>query len=207
MLILACGALAREIRHLVAHHSLEGVALECLPATLHNRPDRIPEAVRARLDRAAGRFDRILVGYGDCGTGGRLDALCDEYRGRPEFEGTTISRMPGAHCYQFFTGHDTFLAMHERDPAVFYLTDYLVTHFERVIMEGLGITAHPELRDLYFGNYTTMIHLAQTDDPLLEERARAAAHRLGLAFDRVPTGFGELESEVVRIAAPSGTRA
>ena len=196
VLILACGALAREIRDVSRLHQLHNVTLECLPASLHNRPERIGEAVRQRLNRCKGRYQRVLLGYADCGTKGELVDICDEYRE----SGTTIEMMPGAHCYQFFAGGERFARMHDDDPTAFYLTDYLVKHFERIIMGGLGIEAHPELRDMYFGNYTKLIYLAQTDDPVLDERALAAADRLGLAYERLSTGYGELESRIFDLA-------
>ncbi len=195
VLILACGALAREIRDIARLHELGNVTLECLPASLHMTPDRIPDAVRARLRRARGRYDRILVGYADCGTAGRLVDVCEEMSAD-----TPTEMMPGAHCYQFFAGAEAFTEMHDDDPTAFYLTDYLVTHFDRLVIGGLGIADHPELRAVYFANYTKIVHLAQTDDATLDRRARAAADRLGLDYVRRRTGYGELESEVVRVA-------
>lgn len=196
VLILACGALAREIRDIARLHELDNVTLECLPASLHMTPDLIAPAVRGRLRRHDGAFARVMLGYADCGTGGHLVDLCAEF----STDTTTVEMMPGAHCYQFYAGNQTFLDMHDDDPTVFYLTDYLVKHFERLIIGGLGIAEHPGLQDLYFGNYTTMTYLAQTDDPTLDEKARAAADRLGLAFRRVRTGYGELESEILEIS-------
>jgi len=191
VLILACGALAREIRDIARLHELDNVTLECLPASLHNRPANIPDAVRARLANAEGRYDRILLGYADCGTAGELAAICAD---------AGIKMLPGAHCYQFYAGQQEFLDMHDDDPTAFYLTDYLVKHFERIVMDGLGIDAHPELRDTYFGNYTKVIYLAQTDDASLDEQARAAAARLSLRYERVATTYGELEPALVQIS-------
>lgn len=196
VLILACGALAREIRDVSRFHRLDNVTLECLPASLHNRPENIGDAVRRRLDRSRGGYERVLLGYADCGTKGELVDICREYRE----SGTTVEMMPGAHCYQFFAGAQRFAAMHDDDPTAFYLTDYLVKHFERIIMVGLGIDARPELRDLYFGNYTKLVHLAQTDDVVLDEKALAAAGRLGLRYERLATGYGELESRITGLA-------
>ena len=193
VLILACGALATEIRDIARLHEFDNVTLECLPGILHNRPSEIPDAVRARLDRHRGHYDRILLGYADCGTAGELADIAAQ---------EDIEMLPGAHCYQVFAGHERFDAMHNDDPTAFYLTDYLVKHFDRIILDGLGIDAHPELRDLYFGNYTTMIHLAQTDDPELDARARACAERLGLAHQRIDTTYGDLEPAVVKITRP-----
>ena len=198
VLILACGALAREIRDIARLHHLDNVTLECLPAIPLNRPMEIPDLVRDRLARARGEFDRILLGYADCGTAGELHDIAAQ-------EGVEI--LPGAHCYQFFAGEHRFDQMHDDDPTAFYLTDYLVKHFDRLIMGNLGIDAHPELRDLYFGNYTKMIYLAQTDDPALDEQAQACADTLGLTFERIHTNYGDLEPAVVEIATKGAAHA
>ncbi|MEM9203400.1 MAG: DUF1638 domain-containing protein [Actinomycetota bacterium] len=196
VLILACGALATEIRDITRLNELENVTLECLPGILHNRPTDIPDAVRARLDRARGKYDRILLGYADCGTAGELHDIAAE-------EG--IEMLPGAHCYQFFAGQQVFDDLHNNDPTAFYLTDYLVKHFDRLIMDNLGITEHPQLRDMYFGNYTKMIYLAQTDSAALDAQAEACADKLGLAFERVQTTYGDLEPAVVHISTTKET--
>lgn len=205
VLVLSCGALAREIRDIARLHALDNVTLECLPASLHNTPAEIPGAVRARLERARDHYDHVLVGYADCGTAGELADLCGELTATAGDPGPTIEMLPGAHCYQFFAGGPEFTAMHDADPTAFYLTDYLVKHFERLIMGGLGIAAHPELRDMYFGNYTKVVYLAQTDDPVLDEKARTAARRLGLDFERLTTGYGELETGVLHIGRRPAT--
>jgi len=196
VLILACGALAREIRDISRIHELDNVTLECLPAILHNRPTDIPDAVRERLARAEGKYDQILLGYADCGTAGELADICAK---------AGIEMLPGDHCYQFFAGQQEFLDLHHNDPTAFYLTDYLVKHFDRIIMDGLGIQAHPELRDMYFGNYTKMIYLAQTTNPDLDARGQAAADKLGLKFERIATTYGDLEPAIVSIARRTPT--
>ena len=183
--MIACGALARELGEIARR--LDHVAVACLPARLHNRPEQIPEAVRGRIRaaRASGDFETILVGYMDCGTGGLLDRVCEQ-------EG--VERLPGPHCYQLYAGEDRFSAWQDAEPGTFYLTDYLVRHFDRIVMDGLGITAHPQLLEAYFGNYTRVIHLAQTEDSVLWDKAERAAARLGLRCERVHTGYGGLES-------------
>ena len=188
VLIIACGALAHELNEIMAINHLDDITVECLPAKLHNRPEQIPDAVRQRVRAAKGRFETILVGYMDCGTGGLLDRVCDE-------EG--VERLPGQHCYALFAGRESFEEMHEAELGTLYLTDYMVKHFDRLIMEGLGIADHPELLDMYFANYTRCLHLAQVDDPELDRRAQAAAQRLGLRHERVFTGYGELGSKIV----------
>ncbi|MCY3663862.1 MAG: DUF1638 domain-containing protein [bacterium] len=181
VLVIACGALARELAVITA--ALDGLDFECLPARLHNRPEQIPEAVRRRVRAARDSYDTILVGYMDCGTGGLLDRVCEE-------EG--VERLPGAHCYELYAGAERFSDLQEAEPGTFYLTDYLVRHFDRLILEGLGIADHPELRDVYFCNYTRVVHLAQEPDGRLEAEARSAAAALGLRYERIVTGYGGL---------------
>ncbi len=185
VLVIACGALARELGEITA--TVDGLDFECLPARLHNRPEQIPEAVRRRIRAARGMYDTIVVGYMDCGTGGLLDRVCAE-------EG--VERLPGAHCYELYAGSQVFADLHEAEPGTFYLTDYLVRHFDRLILQGLGIGEHPELLDVYFGNYTRVVHLAQEPDRDLEAGARRAAASLGLRYERIVTGYGGLASSV-----------
>ncbi len=168
------------------------VDLTCLPATLHNRPERIPEAVRARIRkaRAAGRT-QLFVAYADCGTGGLLDRVLEE-------EG--VARLEGAHCYEVYAGRAAFAALTEEALGTFYLTDFLARNFDRLVIRGLGLDTHPELLPLYFGNYTRLVYLAQTDDSELTARARRAARRLGLQFERRAVGYGELGPAMAAVA-------
>ena len=193
VLVLACGALSRELREIVTLNHLDHVDVQCLPARLHNTPVDIPAAVEARLADVAAGYRQVLVGYADCGTAGRLDEVCERH-------GAT--RLPGAHCYEFYAGSQRFAELSDDEPGSFYLTDYLVRFFDRIVIQGLGLDRHPELRDDYFGNYRRLVHLAQTDDPDLTERARAAAERLGLEYHHEPTTYGELGTSVVEIASP-----
>ncbi len=182
--VIACGALAREIVELIRVNAWRGMSVTCLPAIWHNTPAKIPEAVRAKIRAARSEgYDRIFVAYGDCGTGGLLDRVLEE-------EGVT--RIGGPHCYAFYGGVDDFAHRAEADPTCFFLTDYMARHFDRLIIQGLGIDRHPELLADYFGNYTKIVYLAQSEDAALTERARAAALRLGLKFERRFTGYGEL---------------
>ena len=190
-LVIACGALAREMLAVAEQQGLANLAVTCLPAIWHNRPEKIPEGVRGKIREAKGKYERIFVAYGDCGTGGELDRVLAE-------EG--VERIEGPHCYQFFAGTAAFEAMMEAEPGSFFLTDYLARHFERLMIEGLGLDKHPELRDDYFGNYRKLVYLAQTEDADLTQRAVAAAKRLGLAFERRSTGYGELEGFMRRAA-------
>ena len=183
VLIIACGALAREILALKNANNLDHVTLRCLPADLHNRPDRIAGAVGEAIAEARPEFDRIVVAYAECGTGGALDRLL-------EAEG--IERLDGPHCYAFYSGLKKFLAELESDIDSFYLTDFLVRHFDRLVYRALGRDRHPELRDQYFRHYSRLVYLVQSEDEQLMAKARDAAQRLQLKFEARQTGYGEL---------------
>lgn len=191
VLVIGCGALARELLDVVRMNQMHNVKVECLPAILHNRPEQIPDAVRSRIESANG-YDTVYVAYGDCGTGGRLDIVLDELG---------VERLPGAHCYQFFAGLTEFDEMQDQEIGTLYLTDYLARHFDRLIWKGLGLDRHPDLLTDYFGHYTRVLHLAQTADDQRESDARAAAARLGLRYERRLVGYGELEPALVRLSS------
>jgi len=195
VLIIACGALARELKAVIAANGWQHMQLRCLPADLHNRPERIPEAVRDKIRAGRARFGRILVAYADCGTGGLLDRVIEE-------EG--VERLPGAHCYEFYAGTPAFTALADAEPGSFYLTDFLVRHFERLVIRELGIERHPELAAQYFGNYRRLVYLAQSEDAQLHEQARQAADRLALEFHYQFTGYGDLQTAVVRFHRQQG---
>jgi hypothetical protein len=216
-LVIACGALARELLAIVRLNGLDDVTVECLPAALHNRPSEIPDAVRARIHRArtstpvvdprpstqadpvddpavlgkpAASYDTIFVAYADCGTGGLLQRVCAE-------EG--VEMLDGAHCYQFFATAPRFAEIQDAEIGSFYLTDFLVRHFDRMVWQGLGLDHHPELLPMYFGNYTRLVYLAQTDDPELLAAAEEAAERLGLSMLVERTDYGELQTAMVQL--------
>ena len=182
-LIIACGALAREIAALRRANQWTAVEVRCLPPELHNRPERIVPAVRKVIDTERSSYRNLFVAYADCGTGGMLDALLRE-------EG--IERLPGAHCYEFFASTNVFSALQDAEPGTFYLTDFLLRHFDRLVLEGLGIVAHPELAGEYFRNYRQLVYLAQAPSPGASDQARAIAERLGLEFQYRFTGYGDL---------------
>ena len=192
LLVIACGALAREIVALKRLNGWSALTVECLPPELHNRPEQIPAAVKAAIDAARDRYARIFVAHADCGTGGMLDVLLAA-------EG--VARLPGAHCYEFFAGSAVFSELAAAQPGTFYLTDFLVRHFERLVIEGLGLDRHPELRDEYFRNYQRLLYLAQSREPALSAAARAAAQRLGLDYEERYTGYGELASALGQAVA------
>jgi hypothetical protein len=194
LLIIACGALAHEITALIEVNRWQHVSIQCLPAELHNRPEEIPGAVKAKLNATGKQFDQVFIAYADCGTGGMLDKLL-------EAEG--IERLPGAHCYEFFAGTDRFAQLHEREPGTFYLTDFLARNFDRLVIQGLGLDRYPELQEQYFENYHRLVYLSQRDSADLLERARGAAAQLGLEFEHVTTGYGQLEESLIRVASPT----
>jgi Protein of unknown function (DUF1638) len=192
-LVIACGALAHEITALQRINQWSHLAVQCLPADWHNTPEKITPGVAARIAQArAAGFEHLFVAYADCGTGGQLDALLER-------EG--VERLPGAHCYGFFAGDRLFDELNEAALGSFYLTDFLLRHFDRLVIRGLGLDRHPELLPVYFGNYTHLVYLAQRESPDGRALGEAAARRLGLRFTYRLTGYGELETGLRRAAA------
>jgi hypothetical protein len=186
--LIACGALAREVLALVKKHNWPADVLG-VPTLLHNWPDQIPPAVLRRIREARRRYERVIVVYGDCGTSGRLDALL-------EAEG--VQRIAGPHCYEMYAG-TLFQGLLDEALGTFFLTDYLVRSFDHLVLEGLGLNRRPEFRDLYFGKYTRVVYLAQTDDPALQSRAQWAADSLGLPLETRIVGYGALESRLLAL--------
>ena len=187
VLLIACGALAREILALIGQNGWDHLDLHCLPAILHNRPDRIAPAVEAAVTARGAGYERVFVVYADCGTGGDLACTCERLG---------VGMIEGPHCYAFYEGVEAFAEKGE--VTCFYLTDFLARQFDAFVWEPLGLDRHPELREMYFGNYTTLVYQAQTDDLALTALARSHADRLGLAFERRFTGYGELASALAR---------
>ena len=190
ILLIACGALAREILDLIAVNKWDHMTLTCLPANLHLYPDRITDAVADAVAKHRDDYDDIFVVYADCGTGGQLFDKCKELG---------ISMVSGPHCYSFFEGNDKFETLSETEFTAFYLTDFLVRQFDAFVWKPMGLDKHPELRDMYFGNYEKLVYQAQTDDPALTEKARDCAARLGLTFERRFTGYGDLATTLAAI--------
>jgi len=183
--LIACGALAREVLAIKKEHSWE-VDLICLPSLLHNEPEHIPGAVQRRIREAREQYDRVIVVYGDCGTGGMLDRMLAK---------ENVERVAGPHCYEMYAD-GTFDGLMTDAPGTFFLTDYLVQAFDHLVLEGLGLDQHPELREEYFKNYTRVVYLAQREDPALVERAKWAASSIGLPFEMRTTGYGKLETRL-----------
>ncbi len=188
VLLLACGALAHEIIALKRMNGWGHMDLQCLPAIFHNHPEKITPGIEDAVLKHRDDYDEIFVVYADCGTGGQLFEKCKELG---------VSMVKGPHCYSFFEGNDRFEAQGEM--TAFYLTDFLVRQFDAFVWDPLGLGKHPALRDMYFGNYTKLVYQAQTDDPALTERARECADRLGLAFERRFTGYGDLQTELAAL--------
>ncbi|GKY87989.1 DUF1638 domain-containing protein [Sinisalibacter aestuarii] len=181
VLVIGCGALAREILAVLETNGLRHVDLTCLPAIWHNAPAKIAPALEESIVTHRDNYESIFVAYADCGTGGEIEKVCARHG---------IEMIAGPHCYSFFDGNTTFATRDE--VTAFYLTDFLTRQFEAFVIRPLGLDRHPELRDIYFGNYERLIYLAQTDDPALDDRARAAAETLGLTYERRFTGYGDL---------------
>ena len=209
-LVIACGALARELHAIRCANGWDHLHIRCLDPALHLRPEQIAPRLRAELERARGAaggrgghdsgggrgghttYRRIFIGYADCGSYGGIDRVLADFPG--------VERLPGLHCYDFFAGAERFERLADGEPGTFYLTDFLVRFFDRLVVETLGLDRHPELLDAFFGNYRRLTYLSQTRDPELLAGARAAAARLGLEFAHVHTGYGALETRVARIA-------
>lgn len=192
VLLLACGALAREILDLIEINSWSHMDLTCLPAIYHNHPERIAPAIAEAVAKHRDSYERIFVVYADCGTGGALAQTCKDLG---------VEMIPGPHCYSFFEGNDRFAKIAEEEFTAFYLTDFLVRQFDAFVIKPMGLDRHPELKDMYFGNYEKLVYQAQTEDPTLTAKAQDCAERLGLAFERRFTGYGDLETALKPLKA------
>ncbi|MBT3206362.1 MAG: DUF1638 domain-containing protein [Gammaproteobacteria bacterium] len=183
ILVITCAAIAREVNEIRKLNHWSHMDLQAISADLHVTPEKIPQAVANKIDQAKDVYDSIFVAYGDCGTSGELDRLLAE-RG--------VSRLPGAHCYDFLAGEKTYASLQNEEPGTFYLTDFLTQHFERLVICTLGLDRFPELLPQYFGHYKRLVYLAQTDSTELTELARKAANRLNLHFEKTFTGSGAM---------------
>ena len=173
VLVIACGAIARELVRIRDMNHWNHIEFQCLPAELHNTPDKIPAAVKQKIESQAGLYNKVFIGYADCGTGGMLDRMLESY---------DIERIPGAHCYEFYAGSRVFHTLADAEPGSFYLTDFLVRNFERLVVRGLGLDRHPQLMPMYFGNYKRVVYLAQTGSEELQHMAQKQAGFLGLDY-------------------------
>ena len=180
ILVLACGALAREI--LALTREFDHIDLQCLPAIFHNHPEKIVPAVKETVANSTG-YERIFLVYADCGTAGELQAVAKDLG---------IEMMPGPHCFAFYQGTEDFMSKTDEEFTSFYLTDFLARQFDAFIWKPLGLDRHPELLPSYFGHYEKLVYQAQTDDPILLDKAKDCANRMGLAFEHRRTGYGDL---------------
>lgn len=195
LLVIACGMIAREVLAVRDRHGFEHLELRCLPAEFHYYPDRIPPAMDAAIAEArAEGYSHIYVGYGDCGTGGMLDKVCEKHG---------VERIAGPHCFAFYQGVETFAKIADDDFTAFYMTDFLCRQFDAFFMRPLGLDRHPELAQDYFGHYEKVVYLAQTDDPELDKVAEGAARMLGLAYEKRRTGYGDLDQALAGAARAS----
>ena len=191
ILLVACGALAQEVLALKRLNGWDHMDLQCLPAKLHLYPDKITAEVARVVGEAQDNYATIFILYADCGTGGLLLDKCRQLG---------VEMLAGPHCYSFFEGNEVFRERSETEFTAFYLTDFLVRQFDAFVWRPMGLDRHPELRDMYFGNYTKLVYQAQTDDPGLDAKAQGCASRLGLAYERRFTGYGDLAVEMARMA-------
>jgi hypothetical protein len=188
--LVACGALAQPAQRIA---TAAGWPLDVhpLPPLLHNSPREIAPEVRALVERLAPSYDRVVVGYADCGTYGAIDDVCVELG---------VPRMDGLHCYDVYAGSATIERLMADQPGTYLLTDFLVRSFARTVEQELGLDRWPELRDDYFGHYTRVVWLAQRpDDEELQALAGDAARRIGLPLVVMPTGESGLAESLSRL--------
>ena len=196
LLVIGCGALAEELSALKTANQWTALDIKCLDAALHNRPERIADRLESVLAQHHAEYTNILIAYADCGTGGAVDRVAQQFNAQ---------RLPGAHCYEFYATSPVFAALAEAEPGTFYLTDFLVRHFDRLVIEEMKLDEHPELEEMLFGRYRKVVYLAQGDSSELLHQAERAATRLKLPLEVVITGYGLLaktvEEEVIRVIA------
>ncbi|MED6300736.1 MAG: DUF1638 domain-containing protein [Pseudomonadota bacterium] len=196
LLVIGCGALAEELSALKRANQWTALDIKCLDAALHNRPEQIADRLESVLAQYHAEYTNILIAYADCGTGGAVDRVARQFNAQ---------RLPGAHCYEFYATSPVFEALAEAEPGTFYLTDFLVRHFDRLVIEETKLDEYPELEEMLFGRYRKVVYLAQVDSSELLQQAEWAARRLKLPLEVVTTGYGLLaktvEEEVIRVIA------
>ena len=191
ILLIACGALAHEVLALIKVNGWTHMDLQCLPAKLHLHPEKITAEVVKAVEQFRSAYETIFILYADCGTGGLLQQKCKELG---------VEMLEGPHCYSFFEGNAIFAEHLDTEFTAFYLTDFLVRQFDAFVWRPMGLDRHPELRDMYFGNYTKLVYQAQTNDPGLDAKAEDCARRLGLAYERRFTVYGDLANAMTEMA-------
>ena len=191
VLLIACGALANEVNAVLSANQLTNISVEYLSASLHNRPEKLAPTLRTRVERGLDQGKKVFLGYADCGSGGAIDTLCEEY---------SIERLPGAHCYEFFLQPGVFREFHAVNPGTFFLTDYLARHFDRLVLEGLGIIEHPELFEIYFGNYSKVLFMSQSGSEHALRDAHSAARKLKLPIEVIAGGYGQFADALLDVS-------
>ena len=198
ILVIACGALARELHAIKQANGWRHMRIKCVDARLHNRPALIPGRLREEIARARKQYRRIFIAYADCGTYGEIDRLLAGEK--------DIERLPGLHCYEFFAGAEWFQRLSDEEPGTFYLTDFLVRFFDRLVIGALMLDRQPELMEAFFGNYRRVLYLSQTRDAELLAAAKRAAATLNLEFHHRHTGYGALATSLGAVVRPSQGR-
>lgn len=186
--LITCGALVAEVKAVVAAQGWNATVFP-LPAVLHNHPETIPGKILECVLQVHDKFDRIIVVYADCGTGGALDQVLAPLG---------IPRISGPHCFELY-GRAEFEEMMEEEPGTFFLTDFLLKSFDKLVIGELGLDRFPELHGEYFRNYKRLVYLAQSLTPQLRDRAEQVSQYLGLPLTVREVGVGELESELVEL--------
>ena len=186
-LVVACGAIAREILAINEILSWDNISIKCLPAIYHNYPEKIAPAVTEVVKNNKQKYQKIYVAYADCGTGGMLEKACKDLG---------VEMIQGPHCYSFFEGNISFAK--RLNPTAFFLTDFLARQFDAFVWNPLGLDKHPELIDTYFGNYTKLVYLAQTNDEILKHKAADCARKLNLDFEYKLTEYGDLKNTFIK---------
>lgn len=191
--LIVCGALVREVLALQKKYAWD-VQLMVVPAILHNTPQRLPAAIRERIQAARAAGQQPVVVYGDCGTGGMLDRL---------LAAEQVERVAGPHCYEMYA-NEQFETLMEEELGTFFLTDFLVDAFDQLVIKPLGLDRYPELRADYFGAYTRVVYLVQRLEPRRLHRAHGIAHYLGLNLEVLQTHYGALETRLVALLGNAG---
>ncbi len=182
--VIACGMIAREVQGIIAQLGLNHIDLTCLPAEFHHRPAKIAPAMERAIIKAKKEgFTRIFAGYAECGTQGALDKVLQKY---------DVARVEGPHCFSFYIGNKIFTERDDKHLTHFFMTDFLARHFKTFLVEPLGIDRHPDLKDIYFNNYTHLHYISQKEDLTLQKNAKEAAEFLGLHYSYEFTGYGDL---------------
>ena len=184
VLVIACGMIAREVQGVISKLGLSHIDLTCLPADFHHRPAKIAPAMEAAIIKAKAQgYRHVFAGYAECGTQGALDKVLEKHR---------VARIEGPHCFSFYIGNKAFNERDDQHLTHFFMTDFLARHFQTFLIEPLGLDRHPDLKEIYFGNYTHLHYIAQTIDISLQIRAKQAAEFLGLHYSYEFTGYGDL---------------